>query len=137
MLIVKHRQPAVTWILGIVTLGIYNLIWMAKICDEVQNVNPQGRKNVGGANAVLSCLFGFITLMIWPIINWFKFCESMKQQQQAVGIAPSFSTGVATLLVFVFGTHVIYVQSQQNLVVTTAEANAAAATHHPQQPLAA
>lgn len=117
MLIVKPRGAFAVWILGVVTVGIYTLVWIAKMCAEVQNVNPQGQKNVSGANAILSMFFGAFTLMIWPIINWFKFCESVRHEQQAVGLAPTFNAGVATLLYFLAGTHVCYIQAQQNLVV--------------------
>ena len=113
----KTRGPFAVWILSIVTLGIYYLVWVAKMCAQVEAVNPQNPKNISGSNAVLSLLFGSLTLLIWPIINWFKFCESVRQEQRAAGLTPTFSAGLATLFVFLASTHVCYVQSQQNLVV--------------------
>lgn len=113
----KIRNPFGVWALGIVTVGVYVFVWVAKTCGEVQAVNPNNPKNLSGANAVLSMLFGGFTLLIWPIINWFKFCDSVKAEQQAAGLHVTFNTGLATLLYFLAGTHVCYVQSQRNLVV--------------------
>ncbi|THV25930.1 hypothetical protein [Glycomyces paridis] len=67
-------------------------------------------------------LFGFITLYIVPIINWFKLCASIRAEQQAAGLTPTFSTGIATLLCFVAGTNLCYLQAQQNLVVNAVQA---------------
>ncbi|WP_100444475.1 DUF4234 domain-containing protein [Glycomyces xiaoerkulensis] len=113
----KTRNPFGVWVLNLVTIGIYGLVWAHKTCQQVQAVSPQNPKNVSPAGAVLSMIFGGFTLMIWPAINWFNFCASMRAQQQAAGLQPTFSTGVATLLVFVVSTHTVYVQGQQNLVV--------------------
>ncbi|WP_169731979.1 DUF4234 domain-containing protein [Glycomyces arizonensis] len=107
--------------LSIVTLGIYYLVWTTKMCGEVRTVSPNFPDNRSGGNVVLSIIFGGFTLLIWPAINWFKFCASVKAEQQAAGLQPTFNTGLATFLVFVFDTHICYVQSQQNLVVQAAK----------------
>ncbi|GAB3651311.1 DUF4234 domain-containing protein [Glycomyces tarimensis] len=126
----KTRSPFGVWVLSIITAGIYYLFWAASMCGEVKTVNPQGEENRTGSNVVLSILFGAFTLYIWPAINWFKFCNSVKAEQRAAGLAPTFNTGLATLLVFLLNTHICYVQSQQNLVV------AAAAQRHQAVPTA-
>ncbi|GAA2309931.1 hypothetical protein GCM10009853_079250 [Glycomyces scopariae] len=129
----KTRGPFAVWILSIVTFGIYYLVWFAKTTAEVKAVNPNGEKNVNSAPMVWSLLIGALTLFIWPIVNWFKFCASIRQEQEAAGLTPTFSTGLATLFVFLASTHVCYVQSQQNLVVAAVSAKRAA----PAQPVAA
>jgi hypothetical protein len=118
----KTRSPFGVWILNLPTFGIHYLVWFAKIAAEVKAVNPNNPKNVAPANMVWSLLIGVVTLFIWPIVNWFKFCASIREEQQAAGIAPTFSTGLATLFVFLASTHVCYVQSQQNLVVAAVKA---------------
>jgi hypothetical protein len=118
----KTRGPFAVWILNLPTLGIYSLVWFAKITAEVKAVNPNGEKNVAPASMVWSLLIGVLTLFIWPIVNWFKFCASIRDEQQAAGLTPTFSTGLATLFVFLASTHVCYVQSQQNLVVAAVKA---------------
>jgi hypothetical protein len=114
---IKTRSPFGVWGLNLITFGIYGLVWVYKTCEEVKATNPQNPDNVAPGNALLSMIFGGVTLMIWPAINWFKFCGSVKAEQQAAGLAPTFNTGVATLLCFLASTHVCYVQSQRNLVV--------------------
>ncbi|MQM24283.1 DUF4234 domain-containing protein [Glycomyces albidus] len=118
----KTRGPFAVWILNLPTIGIYSLVWFAKITAEVKAVNPNGEKNVAPAAMVWSILIGALTLFIWPIVNWFKFCASIRQEQEAAGLTPTFSTGLATLFVFLASTHVCYVQSQQNLVVAAVKA---------------
>ncbi|THV33538.1 DUF4234 domain-containing protein [Glycomyces buryatensis] len=112
----KTRSPFGVWILSIITCGIYGMVWMYKVTEEVRSINPQNPENRTGANVILSLFFGVFTLYIWPIINWFKFCGSVKAEQQAVGLQPMFSTGLATFLALI-GFSSIYVQSQQNQVV--------------------
>lgn len=117
----KTRSPFGVWALGLVTLGIYSLVWVAKMCGEVRTVNPNNPKNVDAANAILSMFFGAFTLYIWPILNWFKFCDSVRQEQQVVGLQPTFSTGLATFLALI-GFQSIYVQAEQNKVVQAVQA---------------
>ncbi|WP_051326039.1 DUF4234 domain-containing protein [Glycomyces tenuis] len=116
---IKTRSPFGVWGLSLITFGIYYYVWAFKTCGEVQAVNPNHPDNRSGGNVVLSMLFGGLTLLIWPAINWFKFCGSVKAEQQAVGLQPTFNTGLATFLIFVASTHTCYVQSQRNLVVQT------------------
>jgi hypothetical protein len=121
----KHRSPFGVWGLTVITFGIYGLFWYAKTAAQIQGVNPDNPKNVSGTSLVVWILFGFITLYIVPIINWFKLCASIKAEQQAAGLAPTFNTGLATLLCFVAGTNICYIQAQQNLVVTAVQSRQA------------
>ncbi|MCC3763137.1 DUF4234 domain-containing protein [Glycomyces sp. TRM65418] len=118
----KIRSPFGVWGLSLITFGIYGLVWYAKTAAQIKAVNPNNPQNVSGTSLVVWMLFGVITLYIMPIINWFKLCASIRAEQQAAGLAPTFSTGVATLLCFVVGTNVCYIQSQQNLVVAAVKA---------------
>lgn len=121
----KTRGPFAVWILSIVTFGIYYFVWLAKTAGEIKAVNPANEKNVAPANLVWSFLIGALTLYIWPIINWFKLCASVREEQQAAGLTPTFSTGLATLFVFLASTHVCYIQSQRNLTVAAVQARQA------------
>lgn len=114
----KKRNPFAVWILGIITIGIYQLVWMTKMCREVEDVVPAHPGNVSGASAVCSTLFGGFTLMIWPLVVFMKFGESVRNEQKAAGLQPTYSNGLAILFYFLAGTHVCYVQAQQNKVVT-------------------
>jgi hypothetical protein len=118
----KIRSPFGVWVLTIVTFGIYGLVWYAKTAAQIQAVNPDNPKNVTPTSLVVWMIFGWITLFIVPIINWFKLCASIQEEQKAAGLNPTFSTGLATLLCFLAGTNVCYIQSQQNLVVGAVKA---------------
>lgn len=118
----KIRSPFGVWGLSLITLGIYGLFWYAKTAAQIKAVNPDNPKNVSGTSLVVWMLFGAITLYIVPIVNWFKLCASIKAEQEAAGLTATFNTGVATLLYFLAGTNVIYVQSEQNLVVAAVKA---------------
>jgi magnesium-transporting ATPase (P-type) len=118
----KIRSPFGVWGLTLISFGIYGLFWYAKTATQIKAVNPDNPKNVSGSSLVVWMLFGAITLFIVPIINWFKLCASIKAEQQAAGLTPTFNTGVATLLCFLAGTNLCYIQAQQNLVVTAVQA---------------
>jgi len=113
----KTRNPFLVWLFGVITLYIYQLVWMAKLCRETEVVNPAHPGNVSAASAVCSTLFGGFTLMIWPLIVFLKFGESVRNEQRQAGLAPTYSNGLAVLFYFLAGTHVCYVQAQQNKVV--------------------
>lgn len=121
----KIRSPFGVWGLTLISFGIYGLFWYAKTAAQIKAVNPNNPANVSGTSLVVWILFGFITLYIVPIINWFKLCASIKAEQQAAGLAPTFNTGVATLLCFLAGTNLCYIQAQQNLVVNAVQARQA------------
>lgn len=118
----KIRSPFGVWGLTLISFGIYGLFWYAKTAAQIQGVNPNNPKNVTGTSLVVWMIFGAITLFIVPIINWFKLCASIKAEQESVGLAPTFNTGVATLLCFLAGTNLCYIQAQQNLVVNAVKA---------------
>lgn len=126
----KIRNPFGVWILGVITLGIYELVWMAKLCREVAETNPGGSNNVSGTNAVLSTIFGGFTLQIWPLINLLRFGSSVNDEQASVGLTPGYSNGLAVLFYFLAGTHVCYIQSQQNKVVNAKTRRSSTAEIH-------
>lgn len=113
----KHRNPFLVWLFGVITGGIYTLVWMVKLCREVRTVNPGNPDNVSGAAAVWSTLLGVITLYIWPLVIFLKFGRSAGAQQATAGLERTYSNGLAVLFFFLAGTHVCYIQAQQNRVV--------------------
>lgn len=118
----KIRSPFGVWVLTLISFGIYGLFWYAKTAAQIQGVNPDNPKNVSGSSLVVWMIFGAITLFIMPIMNWFKLCASLRAEQEAAGLTATFSTGLATLLCFLAGTNICYIQSQQNLVVAAVKA---------------
>ena len=111
----KRRNPVGAWLgLPIITLGIYQLVWFYKVHAELHGYD----RRIGDAatNALLSLIFGFITLGIWPLVMYVKLGGRIAQAQRAAGLQPSCSGGIGFLL-GLFGFGVLYYQIQLNKVV--------------------
>ncbi|GAA1756818.1 MULTISPECIES: DUF4234 domain-containing protein [Streptomonospora] len=112
----KRRSPAASWIgLPLITLGIYYFVWYAKIHRELGEFDPRYAGS-SPAGAVCSQLFGGLTLGIWTLINIAGTAGRIANAQRAAGLTPSCGGGVAILLCFLLGTHVIYFQSNINKI---------------------
>ncbi|MFB4314590.1 DUF4234 domain-containing protein [Actinomadura sp. 21ATH] len=111
----KRRNPVGAWLgLPIITFGIYGLVWFFKVHAELFNYD----RRVGDAatNALLSMIFGFVTLGIWPLIMYVKLGGRIAQAQRAAGLQPSCSGGIGFLL-GILGFGVLYYQIQLNKIV--------------------
>ncbi|GAA2587982.1 DUF4234 domain-containing protein [Actinomadura fulvescens] len=111
----KRRNPAGAWLgLPIVTFGIYGLVWFFKVHKELFDYDR--RVGDSSVNALLSMLFGAITLGIWPLVMWCKLGGRIAQAQKAAGLPASCSGGMGFLL-GILGFGVLYYQIQLNKVV--------------------
>ncbi|TDB79787.1 DUF4234 domain-containing protein [Actinomadura sp. KC216] len=111
----KRRNPAAAWLgLPMITLGIYGLVWFFKVHNELHEYDR--RIDNAATNALLSMIFGFITLGIWPLVMWVKLGGRIAQAQRAAGLQPSCSGGLGFLL-GILGFGVLYYQIQLNKVV--------------------
>lgn len=127
----KRRNPVGAWLgLPLITLGIYGLVWYYSVHAELANFDR--RRPVSAAAALCSMLFGWITLGIWPLIQWVKLAGHIRNAQQAAGLQPTCSGGLGFILGF-FGFGVLYYQIELNKVVDRYEGAPAGA----QVPLAA
>lgn len=111
----KRRNVVGVWLgLPIITFGIYGLVWFYKVHNELAQYDRRIPNQA--TNALLSMIFGFITLGIWPLIMWIKLAGHIQQAQRAAGLQPTCSTGMGILLgIFGFGT--LYYQLELNKVV--------------------
>ncbi|WP_199486921.1 DUF4234 domain-containing protein [Actinomadura logoneensis] len=111
----KQRNIFAVWLgLPIITLGIYGFVWIYKIHDELNRTFPQNGASSGGS-ALLSVLFGWLTLGIWPLIVLIKFGTGLAEAQRRAGRQPSFSNGLGILLV-IFGFGPLYYQNELNKI---------------------
>lgn len=111
----KRRNPAAAWLgLPMITFGIYGLVWFFKVHTELHQYDR--RIDDAATNALLSMLFGGITLGIWPLIMWVKLGGRIAEAQRAAGLQPSCSGGMGFLL-GIFGFGVLYYQLQLNKVI--------------------
>ncbi|POM23068.1 hypothetical protein BTM25_52740 [Actinomadura rubteroloni] len=111
----KRRNPVGAWLgLPIITFGIYGLVWFYKVHAELFNYDR--RTGDAATNALLSLIFGFVTLGIWPLIMYVKLGGRIAQAQRAAGLQPSCNGGLAFLL-GILGFGVLYYQIELNKVV--------------------
>ncbi|MFI0349172.1 DUF4234 domain-containing protein [Actinomadura sp. 9N407] len=111
----KRRNPAAAWLgLPIITFGIYGLVWFFKVHAELFNYDR--RVGDSATNALLSMLFGAVTLGIWPLVMYVKLGGRIAQAQRAAGLQPSCSGGIGFLL-GIIGFGVLYYQIQLNKIV--------------------
>ncbi|MFF5263694.1 DUF4234 domain-containing protein [Actinomadura viridis] len=110
----KKRNPVGAWLgLPIITFGIYGLVWFFKVHAELFAYDR--RTGDAAVNALLSLLFGAVTLGIWPLIMFVKLGGRIAQAQRAAGLQPSCSGGIGFLL-GIFGFGVLYYQIQLNKI---------------------
>ncbi|MFD0904896.1 DUF4234 domain-containing protein [Actinomadura sediminis] len=111
----KRRNPLGAWLgLPVITFGIYGLVWFFKVHAELYRYDR--RVGDSALNALLSMLFGAITLGIWPLVMWVKLGGRIAQAQRAAGLPASCSGGIGFLLGLI-GFGVLYYQIQLNKVV--------------------
>lgn len=111
----KRRNPAGAWLgLPMITFGIYGLVWFYKVHAELFAYDR--RTEDAATGALLSMLFGGITLGIWPLIMWVKLGGRIAQAQRAAGLPESCGGGMGFLL-GIFGFGVLYYQIQLNKVI--------------------
>lgn len=110
----KRRNPVGAWLgLPIITFGIYGLVWFFKVHNELHAYDR--RIDNAAVNALLSMLFGAITLGIWPLIMWVKLGGRIAAAQRAAGLPATCSGGMGFLL-GIIGFGVLYYQIQLNKV---------------------
>ncbi|KAB2345280.1 DUF4234 domain-containing protein [Actinomadura rudentiformis] len=111
----KRRNPAAAWLgLPMITFGIYGMVWFFKVHKELSEYDR--RIDDSSTNALLSVLFGAVTLYIWPLVVWCKLGGRIAQAQKAAGLPASCSGGIGFLL-GILGFGVLYYQLQLNKVI--------------------
>jgi len=109
----KKRNIFAAWLgLPIITLGIYGLVWWYKINRELRDFdNPQSKPT----NSLLAFLPGGL-IIIPPFVSIFQAGKRIRQAQISAGLQPTCSPGLGLFLGFIYGTYVLYYQSQLNKV---------------------
>jgi hypothetical protein len=109
----KTRNPWGVWLLGLVTLGIYQLWWYYEVNRELRDYDEH--IDVQPGVALVAVLFGGILLGIPPIVSWVKTGGRIAQAQRLAGSTERCSGLVGVLLALIgFGS--VYYQSQINKV---------------------
>ncbi|WP_051338445.1 DUF4234 domain-containing protein [Streptomyces flavidovirens] len=107
-------SPVVTWLLTLVTLGIYWLVWYYKVNKQVKAIDPTIEVKPG--MAVVAVTLGSL-LIIPPFVSIVKTGSRIAQAQRAAGVTSDYCSGiVGLLLAFVLGLTPLYYQSKLNTV---------------------
>ncbi len=92
----KRINWLVMWLVGAVTLGIYQIIaWYRMTAQQNEMAERIGEKKV--LNFIVVLLLGVVTCGIVPLIWLFMFCKQQKMLAEAKGI-DLFPTSNAFLL---------------------------------------
>ncbi len=106
-------SPVVTWLLTLVTLGIYWLVWYYKVNKQVKAIDPTIEVKPG--MAVVAVTLGSL-LIVPPFVSIVKTGSRIAQAQRAAGVTSDCSGVVGLLLAFVLGLTPLYYQSKLNTV---------------------
>ncbi len=110
----KLRSPVSVWLLGIVTFGIYVLVWYYNINKETKDLGAE--VNPGGA--VCTLMFGGF-IIVPPFISIYNTGQRIAQSQRAAGLPQTCNPVVGLLMwMFLFGTGTLYYQSEMNKIWT-------------------
>lgn len=93
----KEKNLAISVILSIVTCGIYTLIWMCDITNDVDNISQNPNKRSAGMVVLLT----IITCGLYSFYWWYKNGELMEEANNKTKIANS-SNGVLFLVLSLF-----------------------------------
>jgi lipopolysaccharide export system protein LptC len=61
----KTREPLIVILLSIVTCGIYGIVWMFMMNNEIKQLSPNRNNDVDTIWLVLGILCGFIYYYVW------------------------------------------------------------------------
>ncbi|MCP3822526.1 DUF4234 domain-containing protein [Streptomyces sp. A3M-1-3] len=106
-------SPVGTWLLTLVTLGIYWLFWYYKVNKQVKQIDPTIEVKPG--MAVVAVTLGSF-LIVPPFVSIVKTGSRIAQAQRAAGVTADCSGGVGLVLAFVLGLTPLYYQSKLNTV---------------------
>ena len=94
----KRREIVVCIILSLVTCGIYQLYWMAKIADDTNYVAQEPNGTSGGTVVLLT----IITCGIYGLYWFYKQGEKLNRAKAMRGLSYDNSISIIYLLLGIF-----------------------------------
>ena len=107
------RSIGMCILLSIVTCGIYAIIWLIQMADDVRNASGDVTAPSGGMVFLLSIVTCGIYLLYWM----YKAGDSLNRAKQARGMMVDSNAGIMYLLLSVFGLSIVsycLIQSELN-----------------------
>jgi hypothetical protein len=108
------RGPIAVWLLSLVTLGIYFFVWYYKINREAREY--LGDESIKPGIAVLAVLFGWILILIPPIVSILNTGKRIGRMQAHAGVPDQISPGIGLLLFLVARLDMPYMQEHLNRI---------------------
>ena len=90
------RDPVMVLILSIFTCGIYNLIWLFKTGEEINQASGFEQFNM-----VKELLLSFFTCGLWGIWFQWRFAEAVVNLQKNWGVKPQMEAPILFFMAFV------------------------------------
>jgi Domain of unknown function (DUF4234) len=124
---VKVRHPWGVWGLGIITLGIYHLVWWYKINREMRDYSAAAGRPLGNdpTASVLAVFPGGIIIVpaIWTVVTTSRRVREVREivSGSASGDPNGF---LAAVLTFLWGLQTVYIGYGINEAWRTARAHA-------------
>lgn len=110
---IEKRDIAITIILSIVTCGIYSLVWLARMNDDINKLSNNTDDFSGGVVALLSLVTGGLFTLYWA----YKAGEKLNEAKSMRGMPTDNNASILYLLLSVFGFGIVtyaLVQSELN-----------------------
>jgi hypothetical protein len=108
------RGPIAVWGLSLVTLGIYFFVWYYKINKEAREY--LGDDKINPTVALLAVLFGWILLLIPPIVSILNTGKRIARMETHAGVPDPISPGIGLLLFLVARLDMPYMQEHLNRI---------------------
>jgi hypothetical protein len=98
---VKIRHPWGVFFLGLITLGIYYLVWYYKINRELRDFGERSQTPnpipVEPFLSLLAITVGWI-IIVPPFVSWYRTFGRIRTAQELGGVTPRVSPGLGFLL---------------------------------------
>src|SRR2546423_14753274 len=108
----KKRSPLAVWGLSIITVYIYYFVWYFKINREARDY--LGDQDIRPGIALLAVLFGWILLLIPPLVSTYRTGQRIERMQQKAGVPATISPGIGLVLFLLSRLDTCYMQRYHN-----------------------
>ncbi len=106
---IQRRSIALYIILTLVTCGIFGMVWMVLLANDINTVS-----GVNDTNGVLVLLLSIVTCGIYGLYWAYKCGEKIDRTKQSRGI-PASNGGILYLLLYIFGGIIAYALIQNEI----------------------
>ena len=110
---IEKRDIAITIILSIVTCGIYGLVWLARMTDDLNKISNRTDDFSGGVVVLLTLLTGGLFAIYWA----YKAGDKLNEAKAMRGIPTDNNASILYMILYFVGLGIVtdaLVQSELN-----------------------